>query len=81
MSNDFYGLVYSLKYRNENFEAVAGGGMNIYKGDHYGNIIWMRNAGSTEKDYQWYFNNSEKSEFSLYGKINYSSDRFNKRVR
>jgi len=72
MSNNFYGLVYSLKYRNERVDAVAGGGMNIYKGDHYGNIIWMRNAGSTEKDYQWYFNNSEKSEFSLYGKINYS---------
>jgi len=71
MSNDFYGLVYSLKYRNERVEAVAGGGINIYKGDHYGNIIWMQNAGKTEKDYQWYFNNSEKSEYSLYGKINY----------
>ena len=26
MSNDFYGLVYSLKYQNEKFEATAGGG-------------------------------------------------------
>ena len=68
MSNDFYGLVYSLKYQKERIEAVAGGGMNLYLGDHFGNIIWMRNAGNTEKDYQWYFNNSRKGEISIYGK-------------
>ena len=51
---------------------IAGGGMNHYLGDHYGNIIWMRNAGNTEKDYRWYFNNSVKGEISLYGKVNYS---------
>jgi iron complex outermembrane receptor protein len=72
MSNDFYGLVYSLKYQKERFEAIAGGGINLYLGDHYGNIIWMREAGSTEKDYRWYFNNSRKGEISLYGKVNYS---------
>ena len=67
MSNDFYGLVYSLKYRNERFEAV-GGGVNLYLGDHYGNIIWMKNAGNTEKDYQWYFNNSEKGRSAFMAK-------------
>ena len=72
LSNDFYGLVYSLKYQKERVEAIAGGGMNLYLGDHFGNIIWMRNAGNTEKDYRWYFNNSRKGEVSLYGKINYS---------
>lgn len=76
MSNDFYGLVYSFKYQNNRIEAVGGGGMNVYYGDHYGNIIWMRNAGSTEKDYSWYLNSSIKGEMSLYGKITYSlSDR------
>ena len=72
MSNDFYGLVYSLKYKNERIDAVAGGGMNLYLGDHFGRIIWMRKAGNIEKDYQWYFNNSRKGEISLYGKLNYS---------
>jgi len=72
MSNDFYGLVYSLKYRNDRIEAIAGGGMNLYLGDHYGNIIWMRNPGNTEKDYRWYLNNSRKGEISVYGKVNYS---------
>jgi iron complex outermembrane recepter protein len=72
MSNDFYGLVFSVKYQKERMEATVGGGMNQYLGDHFGKIIWMQYAGDTEKDYQWYFNNSRKGEISLYGKINYS---------
>lgn len=72
MSNDFFGMVYSLKYNKGRIEAVAGGGMNMYLGDHYGNIIWMRNAGTTEKDYRWYLNNSEKGEITIYGKVNYA---------
>lgn len=72
LSNDFYGLVYSLKYQKERVEATFGGGMNQYLGDHFGKIIWMQYAGNTPKDYQWYFNNARKGEISLYGKINYS---------
>jgi iron complex outermembrane receptor protein len=38
----------------------------------------MRTAGNTEKDHQWYLNNAEKGEFSIYGKLNYKfSDRIN----
>lgn len=72
LSNDFYGLVYSLKYKKSRVEAIAGGGMNLYYGDHFGNIIWMQNAGPLEKDYRWYLNDSRKQELSVYGKINYS---------
>ncbi len=72
MANHFYGIVYSLNYRKERVDASIGGGLNLYSGDHYGKIIWMRHPGSTEKDYQWYFNNGEKGEISIYGKINWS---------
>ena len=67
MSNDFYGAVYSLKFRNDRIDAAAGGGMNLYMGDHFGTIIWMSNPGNTEKDYRWYLNNSikENSVFML----------------
>jgi iron complex outermembrane receptor protein len=71
LSNNFYGVVYSLNFRKKKVEAVVGGGMNVYDGDHFGTIIWMRNAGNTEKDYQWYFNKALKKEFSIYSKINY----------
>jgi len=72
MANHFYGIVYSLNYRKERVDASIGGGLNLYSGDHYGKIIWMRYPGSTERDYQWYFNNGEKGEISIYGKMNWS---------
>ena len=76
MANDFYGLVYSFNYRKNKLEAIIGGGMNLYSGDHFGRIIWMEYSGNIEKDHQWYFNNGEKGEVSIYGKMNYSlSDR------
>ncbi|MDX9947152.1 MAG: TonB-dependent receptor [Bacteroidales bacterium] len=72
MDNDFYGLVYSLNYKRDKLDAKIGGGMNLYSGDHYGRIIWMRYPGTAESNHQWYFNNGEKREASLYGKADYS---------
>lgn len=71
LDNDFYGLIYSAKYKKDRTEIIAGGGLNQYLGDHFGNLIWMKTAGNTEKDYRWYLNNSIKNEFSIYGKIKY----------
>jgi len=72
MANDFYGLVWSLNYRKDRIEATAGGGLNNYAGDHYGRIIWMQYPGNVPVNYQWYLNDGNKGEFSIYGKINYS---------
>ncbi|HEX2969938.1 MAG TPA: TonB-dependent receptor [Bacteroidales bacterium] len=71
MRNDFAGVIYSAEFRKNRFTFTAGGGLNTFIGDHYGTIIWMRTAGNTEKDHQWYKNDAVKSEFSIYGKINY----------
>ena len=71
MDNDFYGIVYTLNYKKGRTDAVFGGGLNSYIGNQYGDIIWMRNAGNTEKDYQWYLNRSTKDELNVYGKLNY----------
>ena len=72
MSNSFYGIVASLKFRKEKIELTAGGGGNFYSGDHYGRIIWMRFSGALEKDHQWYLNNGTKGEISFFGKADYS---------
>lgn len=72
MSNSFYGLIYSLIYRKDKLEAKIGGGINLYSGDHYGRIIWMKYPGTAEKDHQWYFNNGEKGEGGIYGKISWT---------
>jgi len=72
MSNDFYGLVYSVVYKKGRIEATAGGGANHYTGDHFGRIIWMRYSGSLEKDHEWYFNTGKKGEVSIFGKADYN---------
>ncbi len=75
MSNDFYGSVWSLNFRNESIEASFGGEMNLYSGDHFGRIIWMRNPGAAERDHQWYFNKGTKGEAGIYGKMSWSVSR------
>jgi iron complex outermembrane receptor protein len=75
MSNSFYGLIYSLNYSKDKLEAKIGGGINLYSGDHFGRIIWMRYPGTAEKDHQWYFNNGEKGEAGIYGKIKWTLSR------
>ncbi len=72
LSNDFYGLIYSITYAGKKLEASVGGGMNLYSGDHFGRIIWMKNPGVTGTDHQWYLNNGKKGEMSIYGKVDYS---------
>jgi iron complex outermembrane recepter protein len=72
ISNDFYGILTSLKFRKEKIEITTGGGGNYYSGDHYGRIIWMRYSGSLEKDHQWYMNTGTKGEISFFGKADYS---------
>ncbi|MBN2863149.1 MAG: TonB-dependent receptor plug domain-containing protein, partial [Bacteroidales bacterium] len=71
LSNDFYGIVYSLRFKADRIEATLGGGVNYYNGDHFGDLIWMRYSGSLEKDHRWYFNNGIKKELSVYGKADY----------
>lgn len=71
MENDFYGLVYSVNYKKKRIEAVLGGGINNYLGDHFGRLVWMQYNAGTEKDHQWYFNDAIKGEYSVYGKVSY----------
>jgi iron complex outermembrane receptor protein len=76
MSNDFYGLVWSIKYDEKRINASLGGGANYYAGDHFGRIMWMRTSGYTRPDHEWYRNNGNKAEASMFGKAEYSaSDR------
>jgi len=72
MSNDFYGLIYNISHKGDRISADLGGGTNLYSGDHFGRIIWMRYAGMTDKDHEWYFNNGRKFESSFYGKLTWS---------
>lgn len=71
MYNYYGGMVFNLHYNSDRLNLTLGGGGNRYIGDHFGRLIWMRNSGTTEKDYRWYLNGATKDDFNLYGKINY----------
>ena len=81
MDNDFYGVVASLTYNNHNgLEAILGSGWNHYKGSQFGHIVWTKPGIATEvpsldsysPDFEYYRNNSRKTDFNIYGKVNYA---------
>ena len=75
MDNDFFAVVASLMYNNhDNVEAVLGGGWNKYDGDHFGLVKWVKNVPQGLEllpDYEYYRNNAKKTDWNIYGKVNY----------
>jgi iron complex outermembrane receptor protein len=72
LDNYFYGSTFSLDFNSfKKLTASIGGGWNQYDGDHYGRIIWARNAGNIENDHQYYYGKGVKKDFNLYGKLYY----------
>lgn len=71
MSNNFYGLVYSVNYKNKKSNIIIGGAANEYDGDHYGNVIWAQFSPHISNQFKWYLNNGIKKDFNIFGKANY----------
>ncbi len=72
LSNDFYGLTFSIKYaKNDNSKFILGGGINTYDGDHSGKVIWARFASNSEINHPYYFNNGLKKEGFGFAKWQY----------
>jgi iron complex outermembrane receptor protein len=70
LENNFYGVTYSINYENDKLNSILGGALNQYDGDHFGEIIWAQ-VSAVPKDYQYYFNNGKKNDFTIYWKNNY----------
>lgn len=65
LGNHFYGTVYSLRYRaSDKIDFIFGGSANEYRGDHYGEVVWARNAGNSEIRKRYYDNDATKRDFS-----------------
>jgi len=72
LDNHFYGAVFSTKIeRADRWNLTFGGGYNEYDGDHFGEVIWARFAGDSELGDRYYDNNGFKTDFNIYGKLNY----------
>ncbi|TLU98141.1 TonB-dependent receptor [Dyadobacter luticola] len=79
LDNYFYGSTFSLDFNSfKKLTMSFGGGWNKYDGDHYGRIIWARNAGNIENDHQYYYSKGIKKDFNIYGKLYYQfTDKLN----
>ncbi len=77
LDNNFYGVTYSINYEKDKINSILGGAWNQYDGDHFGEITWAQ-VSAVPKDYQYYFNNGKKNDFTIYWKSNYQlTDKLN----
>jgi iron complex outermembrane recepter protein len=72
LDNHFYGAIFSTQLeQRDRWELTLGGGYNEYDGDHFGEVIWARFAGDSDLGDRYYDNNGFKTDFNVYGKLNY----------
>ena len=73
MRNHFGGVVAALNFTDKKkISANVGGAWNIYDGDHFGHVIWVRNSvNNLNPNQRYYDNNARKTDGNVYGKLNY----------
>ncbi len=74
LDNDFYGTVFSASYASEKLDVILGGGYNEYEGDHFGEVVWARFSASGNFRDRYYADTSEKTDFNIFAKANYTLD-------
>lgn len=74
LDNDFYAINANINYKDDALSVSAGTFYSIYKGDHFGEVIWARYASDSEIRDRYYFSDATKNEFTTFAKATY---RFN----
>ncbi|MDR3651964.1 MAG: TonB-dependent receptor [Paludibacter sp.] len=73
MSNDFTGGVFSLNYLKDKLTAQVGGAANYYWGDHFGDVVWVKNyIGNILPVTEYYRSKVAKFDANIYLKANYA---------
>ncbi len=73
MDNHFGGGIFSLNYKNSRINATMGGAYNRYYGDHFGNVLWIKNyIGDLDADHEYYRNKGRKNDGNIYLKADYT---------
>ena len=73
LDNHFYGATYGLNYlsTDKKTQFTLGGAWNQYRGGHFGETIWSEATGKVEDSPLYYDNDATKTDFNIYGKVNY----------
>ena len=71
MLNDLYVVNVDATYRKNALKWTSGAMFSLYDGDHYGRLPWVKFNQNIEPTYEWYRNNSKKTELNLFTKAEY----------
>ena len=72
LDNNFYGMIFSLNKKTDNYNAIIGGSFNIYNGQHYGEYMWNSESKiSSNFKERFYDDIGDKREFNVYAKLDY----------
>ncbi|MBQ8270749.1 MAG: TonB-dependent receptor [Bacteroidaceae bacterium] len=72
MDNHFGGGIFSLNYKGERLNASLGGALNRYVGDHFGQVLWVKEySGSLTPNHEYYRNQGRKTDGNIYLKGDY----------
>ncbi|MCM1032261.1 MAG: TonB-dependent receptor [Odoribacter sp.] len=67
--NDFGGGMFNINYTGKRLNAVIGGAANWHRGNHFGQVAWVRNyVGAIDPLQEYYRNVGRKFDFNIYGR-------------
>jgi iron complex outermembrane receptor protein len=61
-----------MNIRKTNLIMTIGGGANQYSGDHFGRVVWSEYSSLSGPDYQYYFNEGNKTDLNQFVKAEYT---------
>lgn len=71
LDNRFYGLTWSAIRTGAFSHLTVGGAANVYDGDHFGTLVWLKYPGSAAKDHEWYRGNGLKKDGNVFAKYHH----------
>ncbi len=71
LDNDYYVINANATYKSANLEVTSGAFYSLYKGDHFGEVIWAQFASNSEIRDRYYFSDATKNEFTAFSKATY----------
>lgn len=67
--NDFGGGMFNISYTGRRLNAVFGGAANWHRGNHFGQVAWVRNyVGPIDPLQQYYFNVGRKFDTNVFAR-------------
>ena len=72
LTNDFYGLTWSVKYERDNLNLIVGGSANQYAGKHFGEVVKTDLSIFQILPHSFYSDDANKTDLNVYVRANYS---------